>query len=1208
MSLFKGQTHSARNSNHLFVCNHPFMIDAGLGSFSLHSFREYQKSPFFASTVSQAAKKYKINASRILIAGLSFQQFFENLQEILGFSYSDWGIMYLDEYDKTSKKYKEGVTVTLAEMEEAADWYDTYVAGSNNDDEEDERKNFDKYVDRFSLSRKGYAELSRAASESAVGLRGEKGLRTIYIRFYINKKIKPDRVVANKGAPFYTDVPRRPTGPAYAARRTKDLGTGMYQDFDGIPDAYEPDDVVAAPLKTSFNPAIGMHDIQNQIIALLLDDLDPARVNNPNLSSTNIDGISFEDFYKKENPYYLGGYTSCLAIPLSSEYGNPHEFGPNQIKCSDDKVEKIRAVNRSARSFSKGQRVMCHYIGNEWIVTELGDPVESEPVKTEVGRWSFAKFITNTNTHFQPVFTLGGDPKANFLPYKPFEITRILRYQYYEDRGGMNKSPQSEIDEILAEGLSLDAIIHRDIIQTSIYDQYKLAPRNTPEDTGLIYTNNQKDGSYEIDGFTPLFFGPVFDDGHKAKILQDGIQARQNYSRPAFSAGQQNSIPVDSKKFIDGKDNNGSLPAEVAVNGPWSGESSPVDSYDCLWDLFTSAVPMESISRVIQNYNYWTEPDDPEVSAVPPHQSFAWPPANPSKVTFYSLTPQFAFADDLNATTAALAVSRKGRAFSTQAQEIADARKDGGGNHTCINGLGDALDRGPDKPDSIWSGTATQLANVEEGIYDPTFIFDAHGGKKWPLYDHYSKSRISEASLGLNTQVDYFTSTDSDGAGAEVCGVITARNKISRPQGGNLNIYADFHFGQGGTKIFGGTRVDGFNIFNMQIQQSATNPFGIQIARWGGRDNNIWDFGCTALHVKVYDWWPEDQTLFIAPYFVVLHFNPGDRDQIVFSQSKYFQVDQDGNIDFGTAYVHEGGGKYKDSDGNILETAGFVIKFRKFLCQEPETDVDMIVPTSQEGTGKSNIVGKKVGGPNGLKLIPERFSRVDTSRRGLLLTGNNEYEIVDGATVQVDGGIAFYEQSSVGLDSTTMIIEDGGSGFENGRYECGTKGAVLEVVTDDNGSITGASIFAENNTDPNLTRNGKVSVLRGEGYMDTDFPAEITIINPNVGGLDARITFENGIVYRQIKYDRAPRLVAGSHNGQILHPSTHKEGQEKTVGNARTEIPISDNSEYHKYPGQYECYYYFHNDVTHVGEKLDTGSAVGGALTPDVQYISINVT
>ena len=32
-----------------------------------------------------------------------------------------------------------------------------------------------------------------------------------------------------------------------------------------------------------------------------------------------------------------------------------------------------------------------------------------------------------------------------------------------------------------------------------IYYQYKLAPRNTPEDTGLIYTNNQKDGSYEID-------------------------------------------------------------------------------------------------------------------------------------------------------------------------------------------------------------------------------------------------------------------------------------------------------------------------------------------------------------------------------------------------------------------------------------------------------------------------------------------------------------------------------------------------------------------------------------------------------------------------------------------------------------------------------------------------------------------------------------
>ena len=1183
------------------------MIDAGLGSFSINSFKEYQKSPFFASTISQAAKKYKINASSILISGLSFQQFCENLQAILGISAVNIGIMYVDEYDKTSKKYKDGQRVTLAEIIEAADWYDTYVAGDNNDNEENLRKNFNKYVDRFSLSRRGYAESDRAISDPPA--KGEKGLRYIYFRFYINKQIKPDRVIANKGAPFFTDVPRRPTGPAYSASQTKDLGTGVYRDFDGIPDAYEPDDVVAAPLKTSFNPAIGMHDIQNQIIALLLDDLDPATVNNPNLSSTNIDDISFEDFYKKDNPYYLGGYTSCLAIPLSSEYGNPHEFGPNQIKCIKDKVEKIRVVNRSARSFSKGQRVMCHYVGNEWIVTELGDPVESEPVKTTVGRWSFAKFITNTNTHFQ----MEGANKTNWLPWKPFEIMRILRYRYYNRRGGMNQSPQAEVDELEAEGLSPKvAMIHPDIIQTSIYDQYKLA-------AGLIYTNNQKDGNYEINGFTPLFFGPVFDDGHKAKILQDG----KVVSIPTYLTDPNinTTIPVDSKITIDGRDNNGSLPAEVAINGPWSGESSPVDSYDGLWDLvegyfnkIDTAVPMELISSVIQNYNYlrpFTDefPDgDPNQS-----QSFAWPPVNPSKLTFYSLTPQFAFADDRNATTAALAVSRKGRAFRTQAQAIADARKDGDGNHTCINGLGEALTRGPDKTDSIWSGNATQLANVEEGIYDPAFIFDANRGNGWPLYDNYLKSRISEASLGLNTQVDYFTATDSDGAGAEVCGVITARNKISRPQGGNLNIYADFHFGQGGTKIFGGTRVDGFNIFNMQIQQSATNPFGIQIARWGGRDNNIWDFGCTALHVKIYDWWPEDQTLFIAPYFTVLHFNPGVQATEAPAQTKLFLRDKDGKLDFGTEYFYDPDtGEYTDSDGNKAprEQDGISVFIESVDYQEPETDVDMIVPTSADAGGDTNIVGQKVGGDDGISLRPDNFSKVNTSRRGLLLTGNNEYEIVDGATVQVDGGIAFYEQSTVGLDSTTMRIEDGGFGFEDGRYECGTRGAVLQVFTDNEGSITDASIFADNNTDPNLTINGMETSLSGEGYKDTDFPTTITITNPNApdGGRDARIEFPNGVVYRQIKYDRAPRLVAGGHNGEILHPSTHKEGQEKTVGNARTEIPISDNSEYHKYPGEYECYYYFHNDVTHVGEKLDTGSAVGGALSADVQYISINVT
>ena len=137
--------------------------------------------------------------------------------------------------------------------------------------------------------------------------------------------------------------------------------------------------------------------------------------------------------------------------------------------------------------------------------------------------------------------------------------------------------------------------------------------------------------------------------------------------------------------------------------------------------------------------------------------------------------------------------------------------------------------------------------------------------------------------------------------------------------------------------------------------------------------------------------------------------------------------------------------------------------------------------------------------------------------------------------------------------------------------------------------------------------NNYEQIQDGEGYTDTDFPLTVTIYNPESQGRDATITFPNGIVSRILKYDRAPRLVYGGHNGKILHPTTQREGMEKSSGSARTEIPIPDNSLYHKYPGEYECFYYFHNDISHnVTETLMQNGGI--SISDFVQNITIKIS
>jgi hypothetical protein len=118
-------------------------------------------------------------------------------------------------------------------------------------------------------------------------------------------------------------------------------------------------------MRMSYNPAINKWEVQNQMLARLLTDVDPAPIRSIPLDAEDVDAIPAEDFSQVGGERFLGQFSTGLAMPLSSENGNPHTFGPNLIKCDDGtECEKIRVFNRANKTYTKGQLVICHFIGN----------------------------------------------------------------------------------------------------------------------------------------------------------------------------------------------------------------------------------------------------------------------------------------------------------------------------------------------------------------------------------------------------------------------------------------------------------------------------------------------------------------------------------------------------------------------------------------------------------------------------------------------------------------------------------------------------------------------------------------------------------------------------------------------------------------------------------------------------------------------------
>ena len=591
MALFRGQHFDQVDANHIFVCNHPGFIHAGLASFNLQTLSSFSKNRVLCENMLKSFRKFDLptdkvverpapppepnpegttttlpptkSVERIEFFGLEPKAFLKELIATL-FVYdidqeqaerdntevtSENTALNYDKWSNSSRTYVSS-TITVDTLYDTIIWYEEYCADPASKDDSEVLSNLEGTVFDIQRSHKGYAtRVKDLNSRFAVG-------STSFDFHFIEKgKLKRSRTIVQKGVPSFASTPRTKTGRHISHKRTSDANPGFYVQAEDNPQEDNPLDQVVGPMRVSWDSNTQMYECNNQTIAILLEDLQPAYVPPIDVSTDNVDSFidnenKTAEYYDIGSDSYMGNFTTALAIPVGLENGNPHMFGPNIIDCDEASVEKIRLVNRANRTYVRGERVVANYIDGEWIPTPIGeDQVELQPPATAIGRWQFSQFIASTSVHFRPnssffsVGTASSDGTGvldgqNYI-IKPGDWEQIFRWKFY------NKYEKGKYNNHTAfldlEKFSLEHAVKPDLIRqfgeglgfNTLHIQHSSFDNLPKDDYGTDHnryymTNhiaNPLTGEHPHHYDFPLFFGAVFTNGfRKSTSIKPGFK------------------------------------------------------------------------------------------------------------------------------------------------------------------------------------------------------------------------------------------------------------------------------------------------------------------------------------------------------------------------------------------------------------------------------------------------------------------------------------------------------------------------------------------------------------------------------------------------------------------------------------------------------------------------------------------------------------
>ena len=1078
--------------------------------------------------------------------------------------------------------------------------------------------------------------------------------RTILIKLFFQKQEKrnDDRIMSQRGSPMITNIPSTEVGTQSAHRLTNDFQQESSQNTGSLIPPVEdgidnPKNTVTAPLRTHWNATDKVWESgTTQVLARLITDVDAAPITNI-VPPAAMGGLSNGDFYDTESTLYMGAFTTGLAVPLHMQNGNPNLVGPNIIECGEKKLEKVRCVNRSAKSFKAGEQVLLNYINGEWLVSSIGEATAADVV-AEVLDWAFAKYIVNSDSFFKDksYYELGDDDAdqiarifvRNILPT---EYETVSKYMFYNSNFyklnfvgefeteidyPLIKYNESQIGDMDRKRFHAST---RYLIST-IFDQLSpsqggfIDPEITRKGLGgpvinIInpkdpYINNDSQGSVVFP-----FWGPVFTDGYRSLKNQFFDEDKITGNESQFFFADDDNVP--SIENMDKKN----VPAEIT--------SKIIDSVDLFKKSDAEILFSEDANSYRTKFCY------------PPF--YESQPASKAKISFMPLYDTLVGHTDVYSILAKIPDRNYHRYVYFLAFNFPTFTKTLFGSKFFVRyNYGDLSSQKPFENDCNSDYDFTKLT----GLIDDEHIVNtinalgglSNAGPAVP-YDCFIKQQATNIPLGTPR---YYRAVQ---AGAECVGVIAATATIKKFGGGQINFQTNQYFGLG-TKNTSATQEGSVTILPIGPGVGWGFPGGVSERsekQWGSANDEIDSFGTTALHCRVFDYWPEDQTFFDPRYFSILHFNPcgkatepienfGDKEDIRLVNPRN-PLSKNIPEKFGSYVKYEIKGltpeeiddKYRSIasyDEIYLRSQGDNASFfsgKEFLTygERPryvdieETSVDIREPTfdtvaftfDQDERTLLNLDGQYYRGilasagweiNSKTPFRPFTEWRINPIRRGQLLSGG-------------DGRGFIYKYRAIGLNVSDHAFFKQGTKFkEKDEFEIG-KGAVLRVTqVDDEGRILNFSLNKKTDLGLTLKLTNGIEPKLGTDFLPSDFTTtslvrtesvwdelskkcyRVTIPSPQENGESAVIEFYSGLVWDAFGQDKPPK----EHGSITRLTLSSNRGERATEGVQDTSFQIESNSS-----GFYNAFFFFHNDITHT--PPNDRPFMGGFL----QYVNLTI-
>lgn len=1160
--MFKGSFNSQVQENHVFLSDDPIMEAIGLSSFSTKSFQE-----IIANNFDGIELVYPSIANRL-----------NNLVSLIDLI--DAGTYR--KFNSASSKY-ESQEISSADVQDLIDYHEQKTRTPSKDIDSIKDEDKDNQIIDIQNSLTGSILFKLPKSSFNITDTDNPDIRINLFFAKSSARNNNKRIMAQKGPPMIVSTPRRATGGTYGFRQTKTTQTseetnniGAYENAtdQGVEDI---NNTVGAPLKLTYNQNTKMWESgTTQILAKLTEDVAAAEIKNVQIGRNDIDGLTgSEQFYSADSQYYMGGHVTTLAIPLSLENGNPNLFGPNLLTCKDGKCETVRAVNRAPRSFSAGSVVLLSNIDGEWIIQDFGaNPTDLKPSKTSFGEWSFTKLIADSDAYFKDEkFFTQGDTVETVLPQTYEYQSRLKFYSnafnimvsnatlqaiYGQNNNalsqiiGLNLDVEDikKIQEFLGEELSLQPSSRYYI--STIFDQMSKANGGFSNKTYITKTNVK--ASEFADGLlasqVPIFWGPVFTDGFKkisVNVTTDQLNQDKYFSIDPNIAGENPNDAVSAPDITREH-----FPAELSTK---------------IIDIIPTISNWKNlgISTIAQNY------------IKPPFYGSIANSTN--RVQFSPLQVDLAAHDDPVSVLARDQV----RQYYTNLRgflEIDDGDSNFWGNMYNRITYSSLIPFSFSQAGEADLFNRLQQCGAYDGLNNPASLA-AWRNAKFVGYDCFIKWRPTNVPVGAPQE---FRDNASEFRGANLVGVIAAKQTITKPRGGTLNFICDQNFGLNQQRTVAGSAGSISIIGGLFLGATSPSLKQFGFPQWGSSLSDRYDsFGTTALHVRIFDYWPEENTIYDPRYYAVLHFNPGTLHSLVESKAAGLQADADIKQKYGDQYSTSNLPpkiSYSDIPRNVDQTTTIT------------NAVDLRIPTygikfdpdnSPDLTEDNNIVNiGTIVDSTFWPLRPNNEWRINPIRRGQMLT---------------EGGFN-YLYHAIGLGDVWKITK-AGSGFENGQKLtlAGAKAVEIELVTNNSGEITGLNFISTNELLG--SENG-----RGLNFLPSDFSSasseegetrkcyKLNISAPE-GGASATIEFYSGIAYLRHGLDAGPtqRL------SPTLLSSSSKQGEGFVTEVKESQLTLDANDS-----DKYDCFYFFHNDVTHT--PLDPFTFVAGFA----QYIILTVS